>query len=100
VNEYACQNGEGDHFEGTPENPNHLLGSFPCLFPYGHGGFETNQPHKVTYDNHARWAVRYDDKQFCQDLHFIFQVFGVIQKQQLCAAVVLQISKQSFLQHE
>ena len=100
VNEYARQNEDGERFEGTPENPNHLLGSFPCLFPYGHGGFEINRPRAVTYDTHAQWAIRYDDKRFRHDLHFIFQVFGVIQKRQLCAAAVLQISKRTFLQHE
>lgn len=30
----------------------------------------------------------------------MFQVFGVLQKCQLCAAAALQISKQSFLQHQ
>ena len=100
VNEYARRNEEGECFEGTPENPNHLLGSFPCLFPYGHGGFEIDRPRKVSYSAHARWAIRYDDKRFRQDLHFIFQVFGVIQKRELCAAAVLQISKQSFSRHE
>ena len=46
---------------------------------------------------HARWALRYEDRRFRTDLHFMFQVFGVIQKYHMCASVVLQILKQSFL---
>ncbi|KAH9033810.1 hypothetical protein EDB85DRAFT_1816708, partial [Lactarius pseudohatsudake] len=77
-------------------NPNHLLGSFPCLFPYGLGGFEVDRPRKVSYQAHARRVLRYADKRFRKDLHFIFQVFGVIQKRQVCAAATLQMSKTIF----
>ena len=97
INEYVQQDEDGCYFEGMPENPNHLLGSFPCLFPYGQGGFETDRPQHISYEAHACWSLRYDDKRFREDLHFIFQVFGVIQKRQLCGAAVLQISKHSFL---
>ncbi|KAH9009265.1 hypothetical protein EDB84DRAFT_1280573, partial [Lactarius hengduanensis] len=62
--------------------------SFPCLFPYGEGGFEVNRKIAVSYDAHAWWAIRYEDKRFRQD-HFIFQIFGVLRKRQLCAAAVL-----------
>ncbi|KAH8976856.1 hypothetical protein EDB86DRAFT_2768594, partial [Lactarius hatsudake] len=80
VNEYACKDESGSFSDGSSENPNHLLGSFPCLFPYGLGGFEVDRPRKVSYQAHARWALRYTDKRFRKDLHFIFQVFGVLQK--------------------
>ena len=49
---------------------------------------------------HARWALCYEDHHFHTDLHFMFQVFGVIQKCRMCASVVLQILKQSFLHFE
>ena len=100
VNEYPCLDSDGNHFEGTTENPNHLLGSFPCLFPYGVGGFEVGRPLHVTYDRHAHWALRYKDKRFRKDLYFIFQIFGVIQKRELCASAALQISKRTYLQFE
>ena len=45
VNEYACQGPDSVHTDGSGENPNHLLGSFPCLFPYRFGGFEVDRPH-------------------------------------------------------
>ena len=100
VNEYPRVNEDGTRYEGPTENPNHLLGSFPCLFPYGQGGFEVGRPQIVSYDRHARWALRYEDKRFRKDFYFIFQVFGVIQKRELCASAALQISKRTFLQFE
>jgi hypothetical protein len=33
VNEYGRTYANGITFEGDPDNPNHLLGSFPTLFP-------------------------------------------------------------------
>ena len=80
VNEYACQTPDGTCSDGAGENPNHLLGSFPCLFPYGFGGFEVDRPNCVSYEVHAQWALCYADKCFQTDLHFMFQVFGVLQK--------------------
>ena len=100
VNEYGRRDARGVHSDGDSDNPNHLLGSFPCLFPYSFGGFKVDRPHSVSYKAHAQWCLRYDDKRFHTDLHFMFQVFGVLQKQCLCSSAVLQISQRSFLQHE
>ncbi|KAH9001654.1 hypothetical protein EDB92DRAFT_1762266, partial [Lactarius akahatsu] len=100
VNEYPRKTADGKLSDGYGNNPNHLLGSFPCLFPYGKGGFEVKRPFPVTYSNHARWAIRYADKRFRKDLYFIFEVFGVLQKCQVCRATALQITRSSFLQHE
>jgi len=61
VNEYARRLPNGTLYAGDPDNPNHLLGSFPTLFPYAQGGFETNRPIKVTYEKHIRWALLYHD---------------------------------------
>ncbi|KAF8262738.1 hypothetical protein EI94DRAFT_1600926, partial [Lactarius quietus] len=100
VNEYPRKTTDGTLFEGSSENPNHILGSFPCLFPYGQGGYEVDRPSLVSYDVHARWSLRYEDKRFRKYHHFIFQVFGVLQKRQLCRAAALQISRPTFLHHE
>jgi len=41
VNEYGrTDSTTGMRNDGGPANPNHLLGAFPVLFPYGQGGFE------------------------------------------------------------
>lgn len=64
------------------------------------GGFKVDHPIPVSYESHSQWAPCYCNKCFCEDHSFMFQVFGVLQKCQLCAAAALQISKQSFLQHQ
>ena len=100
VNEYPRKSTDGLLTDGSPDNPNHLLASFPCLFPYGLGGFEVDRQSHVPYSVHARWSLRYDDKRFRKDHHFMFQIFGVLQKRKLCSAACLQITKRSFIQHE
>lgn len=100
VNEYPRLTPEGKRSAGTPENPNHLLGTFPTLFPYGEGGFEVDRPQCVSYHAHSRWALRYSDKRFRLDHFFIFQSFGVLQKREICSAASLQMSKQCYLRHE
>ncbi len=100
VNEYPQRTENGVLSDGSPENPNHLLGSFLCLFPYGMGGYKVNRPTPVSYEAHARWSLHYNDKCFRKDHHFMFQLFGVLQKRQLCAAAALQISKTCFSRHE
>jgi hypothetical protein len=100
VNEYLRLDVDGSHYKGSTENPNHLLSSFPCLFPYGLGGFEVARPVLMSYESHARWALHYEDKQFRLDHHFMFQVFGVLQKRQVCSSATIQISKPAFLHHE
>lgn len=97
VNEYARKDPmTGERNDGGPSNPNHLLGSFPTLFPYGRGGFETKRTINVPYEVHARWALRYHDRRFRKDSHFPFQVFGVCQKRDICRSTVLQIKKTTF----
>jgi len=62
VNEYTRTREDGSRYEGDPDNPNHLLGSFPVLFPFGTGGFETDRRVKVSYERHIKWALSYYDK--------------------------------------
>ncbi|PBK71939.1 hypothetical protein ARMSODRAFT_973480 [Armillaria solidipes] len=100
VNEYGCKTDDGLRTDGGPSNPNHLMGAFPVLFPYGIGGFETAQRINVPYEVHAHWALQYGDHRFRKDLHFVFQVFGVIQKRNICRSAVLQMLNQSFQRHQ
>lgn len=97
VNEYPRRDPEtGERCDGGPSDPNHLLGSFPTLFPYGLGGFETKRTQDVPYEKHARWAMRYHDKRFRKDPQFPFQVFGVIQKREVCRKTDLQMNKKDY----
>lgn len=101
VNEYArVDPSTGQRNDGGPSDANHLLGSFPTLFPYGQGGFEVDRSVNVPYEAHVRWALRYEDKRFRKDPHFPFQVFGVCQKRQVCRASVLQIKKGSYSKYQ
>jgi hypothetical protein len=101
VNEYARVDPvTGQRNDGGPGDPNHLLGTFPTLFPFGQGGFETERRLNVPYESHVRWALRYEDRRFRKDPHFPFQVFGVCQKRQVCRASVLQMKKGSYFRHQ
>ena len=100
VNEYARLSSDGKHSNGGTDDPNHLLGAFPVLFPYGEGGFEVGRVQAVSYETHARWALQYSDRHFRKDLHFVFQVFGVLQKRAVCRAACLQIKRATFTRHQ
>jgi hypothetical protein len=99
VNEYGRCDKDGNPVDGGIEDPNHLMAAFPVLFPYGKGGLEVDRKRKVPYESHVRWALQYADRRFRKDLSFIFQVFGVIQKRQMCFSASLQIRRASFHRH-
>jgi hypothetical protein len=96
MNKYPWRDYDGQFTNGRPDHPNHLLGSFLVLFPYSKGGFETFQPRKVAYAEHVRWALEYDDRRFSRAMAFLFQVFSVMQKRQVCRFAEIQVSRQDF----
>lgn len=100
VNEYGRRDDAGILTAGTSDDANHLLGAFPCLFPYGMGGFEVTRPIPLSYAEHARWSLRYADRRFRKDISFVFQLFGVLQKRQVCSSSCLQVSKKAFHENE
>lgn len=96
VNEYARIDPKTkQRNDGGPSNPNHLLGCFPTLFPYGQGGIETVED-GLPYETHIHWAMEYADKRFRKDFQFPFQVFGVIQKREVCRSAKIQMGKATF----
>jgi hypothetical protein len=100
VNEYARTDASGRRSDGGPEDPSHLLGAFPTLLPYGKGGIETNRRVKVSYAEHSKRDLQYWDKRFRKDHHYVFQLFGVLQKRQVCSSAGLQIKRKDFYKHE
>jgi hypothetical protein len=101
VNEYARVDPvTGQRNDGGPSDANHLLGTFPALFPYGQGGFEIERQVNVPYEAHVRWALQYSDRRFRKDPHFPFQVFGVCQKRQVCRSSILQMKKSAYRRHQ
>jgi hypothetical protein len=100
VCEYGRKNEQDELISGDVENPNHLYGAFPTLFPYAMGGFEIPRKRKVPYESQAKWALQYGDRRFRKDLHFVFQLFGVIQKRQVARSASLQVAKASFTREQ
>lgn len=99
INEYARVDPKtGLRNDGGPSDPNHLLGCFPYLFPYGKGGIETKEK-GLPYETHVRWTMEYADRRFRKDLQYPFQVFGVMQKRQVCRSAKLQMNKSTFSQN-
>lgn len=92
VNEYGRRDDDGNLFDGTNDNPNHLMGAFPYLFPYGVGGFETKRKRNISYSEHSVWALRYHDGRFANNMSFMGQIFNVLQKRRVCRAAELQVS--------
>jgi len=60
------------------------------------GGFKVAWPVRLSYAEHAKWSLCFADCQFWKDHNFIFQLFGVLQKRQVCASSCLQVSKKTF----
>src|SRR5690606_21593058 len=56
-------------------------------------------PQDVSYEQHSAWALQYADKRFRKDSHFVFQVFGVCQKRQVCRSATLQIDHGGLQRH-
>ncbi|KAF7301990.1 ATP-dependent DNA helicase [Mycena indigotica] len=100
VNEFARRDENEERFDGGPSNPNHLLGAFPMLFPYGRGGFEVDRKVKVTYEEHVRWALQHESGRFRRHTSFIFQVFGVLWKRQVCRSTSLLIDHDAFVANQ
>ncbi|KAF7288212.1 ATP-dependent DNA helicase [Mycena chlorophos] len=99
INEYPRET-NGQRTDGGIANPNHLLGAFPCLFPYGYGGLEVDRQGDVPYATHIRWCLQYDDARFRRDLHFVFQVFGVDQKRKAAGSACIQVRTSTYHANE
>lgn len=100
VNEYPRIGPDGSRSHGGIENPNHLLGAYPTLWPYGTGGIKTQWWIDVPYNVHVQWALQHSDRRFRHHGQFMFQAFGVLQKRQVAASACLQVLKKVFLQHQ
>ena len=98
VNEYArVDPSTRQRSAGGQSDANHLLGTFPTLFPYGEGGFEVERQVNMSYEAHVRWALQYEDRRFRTNPHFSFQVFGMCQKRQVYWAYMLQMKRRSYI---
>ena len=79
-----------------PNRLNFYERAYPCLFPYGHGGIEADQPVQMDFGEHIRWALQYHDKRFRRHETFPFVSFGIQQRRQALASARLQMRRPNF----
>ena len=72
--------------------------SFPCLFPWGEGGFYRIRAVKLDFRDHVRWALRYADRRFRKHETFPFVAFGIVQRRQALASAKIQMKTARFRQ--
>lgn len=96
VSKYGRRDQEGALFDGGAEDPNHLLGAFPVLFPYGRGGFEITRVRPLSYQKHARYALRYFDFRFRRNIAFVCQLFSVLQRREVATHSRLTMARHNW----
>ena len=69
--------------------------AFPCLYPYGVGGIESDQSTPIDFADHVRWALQYHDRRFKHET-FPFLTFGILQRRQALGSAHLQMRRPDF----
>ncbi|TFK91365.1 hypothetical protein K466DRAFT_482950 [Polyporus arcularius HHB13444] len=82
--------------QGPPAN--YFERAFPCLFPYGLGGIEGDQPEPVDFREHVRWALQYHDRRFRRHETFPFVVFAIEQRREALGSARIQVRRKTFEQ--
>jgi hypothetical protein len=78
-------------------NPNHLLGSYPCLFPFGLGGIlDVNRKIQLTYREHVNYLLQLGNDRFRINYSFMFVTFNIIQRQEARNKMNLLIKAKDF----
>ncbi|TFK88333.1 hypothetical protein K466DRAFT_489162 [Polyporus arcularius HHB13444] len=77
---------------------NYFERAFPCLFPYGFGGIEGDQPEPVDFKEHVRWALQYHDRRFRKHETFPFVMFAIEQRREALGSARIQIRRKTFEQ--
>ncbi len=78
-------------------NPELLLGLYPTLFPYGCGApYNSSRPVPVSFNQHIRYLLAYDDQRFEKHHSFMFVLFNIMQRRQACWNATLMASRPYF----
>ena len=93
---YLVKHGEPVNDFPNPDCPNFFERAFPCLFPWGEGGFERRRSTPISFRGHVRWALQYFDRRFRKHETFPFVAFGILQKRETLTAARLQMRKKQF----
>ncbi|KAI6120909.1 hypothetical protein EDD16DRAFT_1573528 [Pisolithus croceorrhizus] len=98
VNDFGCQRKHAsvntDTAAGNPTN--FFEKAFPCLFPYGEGGIERQQPVPLDFGEHVRWLLQYSDRRFRRHETFSFVCFGILQRRQALGSARIQMQRHTF----
>ena len=78
-------------------NPKLLAGLYPTLFCYGRGVPEDrSKPINISFREHIRYLLSYDDRRFEKNHSFIFVVFNILQRRDACLHAQLIATKPYF----
>lgn len=78
--------------------PETLMKAHPLLFPFGRGGFVEVGDGSMKFIDHACWSLQYGDKRFRLHRSFLFEVFAIEQKRQVCRGASAQLRRRDFAQ--
>ncbi|KAI6131341.1 hypothetical protein EV401DRAFT_1802613, partial [Pisolithus croceorrhizus] len=100
VNDFgrARRDGGKCRADATALETNFFEKAYPCLFPYGEGGIERNQPVNVDMGEHVKWLLRYHDRRFRKHETFPFICFGIVQRRQALGSARIQMQRKTFEQ--
>ncbi|KAK6992004.1 hypothetical protein R3P38DRAFT_3437864 [Favolaschia claudopus] len=82
--------------DDDPDRPNFFEKAFPCLFPYGRGGLEADQPVTLKFADHIQWTLCYHDRRFRRHETYPFVVFGISQRRQALMSARVQMRRKNF----
>ena len=68
------------------------VGGYPHLFPYGRGGPDSGQTIQISLKRWIKHILHYFDNRFGQDSSFLFHIFNVLQKREVCLQTSLTMS--------
>lgn len=82
--------------ECPTDQQNFFEKAFPCLYPYGQGGLESERPVPLDFPEHIRWSLQYCDRRFRKHETFPFITFGISQRRQALTSSRIQIKRHTF----
>ncbi len=77
-------------------NPNLWTGGYPWLFPYGLGGGEEKRKTPLSLRRWMNHLLEYHDNRFKEEQPFIFHVYNVLQKRDVCLYSSLAVRYKRF----
>ena len=87
---------EAGDAECPMDQPNFFEKAFPCLYPYGRGGLESQRPVHLDFAEHIRWSLQYCDRRFRKHETFPFITFGISQRRQALSSARIQMKRHTF----